>query len=211
MLSLPSICTDRRPRNVQRQIVGSTAAADECQADRNALGFGRHALCQNNQFPTERTIMLNCLFLILSQTSHEFMAPLCRWRSQDQAVIRSHHSQLALALAAVKCCSRQLARSLSRPLFFAHMRFDLPGKQPFSTRSPNPLRDENPVLRGSVLSVVRQGWARTKRLAKLHPMAQPSTQVVFDRETRTDWPRLITSRSQARSQFSTFFPFVDKP
>ena len=60
---------------------------------------------------------------------------------------------------------------------FPHMRFDilldnlfLPDRQP-------PCSDENPVLRASVFSVVRQAPADTKRLAKLHPKAQRSTQV----------------------------------
>ena len=72
--------------------------------------------------PTKRSIVLNCLFLILSQTSFEFLSQStlrvhrAAGDGQVHAVIRSHHAQLALALAAVKFCSRQLApRSTSRP------------------------------------------------------------------------------------------------
>ena len=60
---------------------------------------------------------------------------------------------------------------------FPHMRFDtLIGNLSLPDRQP-PCSDENPVLRGSVFSVVRQAPADTKRLAKLHPKAQPSTQM----------------------------------
>ena len=44
-------------------------------------------------------------------------------------------------------------------------------------------------------------WWRDKEMFFWHRMKKSSVRMT----------RLVTSRNQARSQFSTFFPFVDKP